>query len=213
MAVVKANAYGHGAVTVAKALTRAGADWLGVALTEEGIELRQAGLSIPILVMGGVLEPELEVLVAHGLTPVVYHPEMARCLESLAARSGKPIKIHVKVDTGMGRLGLAPDHAASLIQEIAQRGRLTVEGLMTHFAETDRLDPTFGQEQIGQFSRVLKDLGRLGISIPLSHLANSAAILYNPAAYFQMVRPGIALYGYAPDKEKLLPGQGFPLQG
>ncbi len=198
MAVVKANAYGHGAVSVASALARTGADWLGVASAEEGIELRQAGLSLPILVMGGILEPELEALAVYQLTPVVYHPEMIPLLEDTAARSGKPIKIHVKVDTGMGRLGLAPDIAASFIQEIAQRGRLTVEGLMTHFAEAELEDQTFVQEQIQKFRRVLKDLNNRGIKIPLSHLANSAAILHHPTAYFQMVRPGIALYGYAP---------------
>lgn len=198
MAVVKANAYGHGAVPVSSALARAGADWLGVASAEEGIELRQAGLSLPILVMGGLLEPELEALVAYQLTPVVCHPEMIPLLEDTTARSGKPMKIHVKVDTGMGRLGLSPDIAASFIQEIAQRGRLTVEGLMTHFAEADLEDQTFVQEQIQKFRRVLKDLNDRGIKIPLSHLANSAAILHHPTAYFQMVRPGIALYGYAP---------------
>ena len=198
MTVVKANAYGHGAVPVASALARAGADWLGVASVQEGIELRQAGLSLPILVMGGVLEQELEGLAVHQLTPVVYHPEMVPMLEDTAARSGKPIKIHVKVDTGMGRLGLSPDIAALFIQKIAQRGRLTVEGLMTHFAEADMKDQTFVQEQLQKFRRVLKDLHDLGIEIPLSHLANSAAILHHPTAHFQMVRPGIALYGYTP---------------
>jgi len=198
MAVVKANAYGHGAVSVTSALAHAGADWLGVASVEGGIELRQAGISLPILVMGGILEPELKELAAYRLTPVAYHPEIIPLLEDNAARSGKPMKIHVKVDTGMGRLGLSPDIAASFIQEIAQRGRLTVEGLMTHFAEADLEDQTFVQEQIQKFRRVLKDLNDRGIKIPLSHLANSAAVLHHPTAYFQMVRPGIALYGYAP---------------
>jgi alanine racemase len=198
MAVVKANAYGHGAVPVASALARAGADWLGVASTEEGVELRESGLSLPILVMGGILEPELELLVAHQLSPVVYHPETLSLLEDAAAKSGVPIKIHVKVDTGMGRLGLSPDIAASFIQQIVQRGRLIVQGLMTHFAEADLEDQSYIQEQILHFRRVLKDLDERGIKIPLCHLANSAAILYHPTVHFQMVRPGIALYGYAP---------------
>jgi alanine racemase len=198
MAIVKANAYGHGAVKAAAALARAGADWLGVASTEEGIELRRAGLSLPILVMGGTLKPEFEAFVAHRLTPVVYHSEMAPLLEETAARSGKPMKIHVKVDTGMGRLGLFPEDAASFIQEISRRGRLTVEGLMTHFAEADLEDQTSVQEQIQKFRRVLKDLDDRGIKIPLSHLANSAAIFNHSTSHFQMVRPGIALYGYAP---------------
>jgi alanine racemase len=198
MAVVKANAYGHGAVPVASALARAGADWLGVASTEEGVELRQGGLSLPILVMGGILESELEALAEWQLTPVVYHPETLSLLENSVARSRKLMKIHIEVDTGMGRLGLSPDIAASFIQQIAQRGRLIVDGLMTHFAEADSEDQSFVQEQIQKFRRVLKDLNDRGIEIPLCHLANSAAILHHPTVYFQMVRPGISLYGYAP---------------
>jgi len=198
MAIVKANAYGHGAVSVATALTRAGADWLGVASTEEGVELRQAGLSLPTLVMGGTLEPEFETLVAHRLTPVVYHSEMVPLLEKTAARMGKPIKIHVKVDTGMGRLGLLPEETAAFIQTISQRGRLVVEGLMTHFAEADLENRAFVEEQIQKFNRVLSDLDGRGIKIPLCHLANSAGIFNHSTSHFQMVRPGIALYGYAP---------------
>jgi alanine racemase len=99
-------------VPVASTLAKAGADWLGVASTEEGIELRESGLSLPILVMGGIFEPELEALVAHQLSPVVYHPETLSILEDAAAKSGRPIKIHVKVDTGMGRLGFSPDSSS-----------------------------------------------------------------------------------------------------
>jgi len=198
MAIVKANAYGHGAVSVATALTQAGADWLGVVSTEEGVELRQAGLLLPILVMGGTLEPEFETLLAYRLTPVVYNAELALLLEETAARAGKPMKIHVKVDTGMGRLGLPPEETAAFIQKISQRGQLTVEGLMTHFAEADLENQSFVREQIQKFHRVLKDLDDRGIKIPLSHLANSAALLNHSTSHFQMVRPGIALYGYAP---------------
>jgi alanine racemase len=148
--------------------------------------------------MGGTLEPEFETLLAYRLTPVVYHSELALLLEETAARAGKPMKIHVKVDTGMGRLGLPPEETAAFIQEISQRGRLTVEGLMTHFAEADLENQAFVREQIQKFHRVLKDLDDRGIKIPFSHLANSAALLNHSTSHFQMVRPGIALYGYSP---------------
>jgi len=198
LAVVKAQAYGHGAVSIARHLVDLGADMLGVALVEEGRELRQAGIDAPILVMGAVLPEQAEAILGWGLTPVVFTLSVVRALSSAAQRMNKQVSVHLKIDTGMGRIGLSPEDAPGFIQEIRQLEGIRIEGLMTHFADADLIDKQFASQQIDCFEILVNALNSKGISIPLRHAANSAAVLDFSRALFTMVRPGLMLYGYNP---------------
>lgn len=198
LAVVKAAAYGHGAVRVSRHLLGLGADMLGVALVEEGEELRDAGIDAPILVMGGIVPGQADSVVASGLTPVVFTRHLARALSISAEKSGAVVFVHVKIDTGMGRIGVHPDAAETFISELQGMKGIAVQGLMTHFADADLRDKQFASVQIGRFNALLDRLQGRDISIPLRHAANSAALLDYPSALFTMVRPGLMLYGYNP---------------
>jgi len=198
LAVVKAQAYGHGAISVSKHLLGLGADTLGVALVEEGRELREAGIDAPILVMGAVVPGQAEALVALRLTPVVFTQAMARSL-SIAARALKTqVPVHVKIDTGMGRVGIVPEAAPAFIKELQDLEGIMVQGLMTHFADADLRDKQFASLQMDRFGTLLRELDGRGAAIPLRHAANSAALLDYQQALFTMVRPGLMLYGYNP---------------
>ncbi len=198
LAVVKAQAYGHGAVRVAKHLLGLGADTLGVALVEEGRELREAGIDAPILVMGAVFPEQAEAIVSLRLTPVVFTQVVARALSHAAHASKTRIPVHVKIDTGMGRIGVAPEDAPGFIDELLALDGITVAGLMTHFADADLRDKRFAAKQMDRFEVLLKAIEAKGIALPLRHAANSAAVLDYGQALFTMVRPGIMLYGYNP---------------
>ena len=198
LAVVKAQAYGHGAINVSKHLLGLGADTLGVALVEEGRELREAGIDAPILVMGAVVPGQAEALVALRLTPVVFTPAMARALSNAARTQKTQVPVHVKIDTGMGRIGIAPEAAPAFIKELQDLEGIMVQGLMTHFAEADLRDKQFASLQMDRFGTLLKELDAQGAVIPLRHAANSAALLDYQQALFTMVRPGLMLYGYNP---------------
>lgn len=198
LAVVKAQAYGHGAIRVSKHLLGLGADTLGVALVEEGGELREAGIDAPILVMGAVVPGQAETLVALRLTPVVFTTATARALSAAARIRQTQIPVHVKIDTGMGRVGVAPETAPAFIEELMGLEGLVVQGLMTHFADADLQDKQFAAMQISRFEALLKELDARRITIPLRHAANSAAVLDYQQALFTMVRPGLMLYGYDP---------------
>ena len=198
LAVVKANAYGHGAVPVARRLLGAGASLLGVALVEEGRELRDAGIDAPVLVMGAVFPEQADALVAANLIPVVFDSSVARAVAAAARKRGSRAAVHVKIDTGMGRIGVSPEHAVGLVQEIRDLGNVDVQGLMTHFADADLRDKQFASLQMDRFEGLVRALEAKGISIPQCHAANSAAVLDYPRACFTMVRPGIMLYGYDP---------------
>jgi alanine racemase len=198
LAVVKAQAYGHGAVKVSKHLLGLGANTLGVALLEEGRELREAGIETPILVMGAVSPGQADALVSLRLTPVVYTLPVARALSDAARRSGTRAPVHVKIDTGMGRIGVAPEAAPDFIGELLALDGITVEGLMTHFADADLRDKQFASKQMDRFEALLKELDAKRILIPLRHAANSAALLDYRRALFTMVRPGLMMYGYNP---------------
>ncbi len=198
LAMVKAQAYGHGAVGVSRKLAELGADMLGVALVEEGMELRNNGIKLPILVMGPVFPDQATAVVKAGLTPVVVARPLAQALSAAAVRAGMTQKVHVKVDTGMGRLGLTPEDAAGFIAELAGLPGIMIEGVMTHFADADLRDKEFAARQIDRFERVLRDLEVRSIPVPLRHAANSAAVLEYDRALFTVVRPGIMLYGYNP---------------
>ena len=196
LAVVKAQAYGHGAVAVSRKLVELGVDMLGVALVEEGLELRSAGITTPVLVMGPVRREQAGVIVKARLTPVVFTTQMAEALAQAAA--GKRVPVHVKVDTGMGRIGLPPEDAVSFIRDVAAMPGLTVEGIMTHFADADLKDKQFASAQLDRFEHLVRSLDAAGIPVPLRHAANSAAVLEYDRALLTMVRPGLMLYGYDP---------------
>jgi len=198
LAVVKAQAYGHGAVRVSQHLLGLGADMLGVALVEEGRELRKAGIGAPVLVMGAVYPEQAEAIVRWDLTPLVYSRAGAVALANTARKMGKDVTVHVKVDTGMGRIGLPPEDAQSFIEEIVKLDGLRVQGIMTHFADADLRDKQFAERQMQRFEGLMNELEGKGISLPVRHAANSAAVLDYERALFTIVRPGLMLYGYSP---------------
>ena len=196
LAVVKANAYGHGAVRVSLALVEAGARRFGVATVAEGITLRDAGITTPILVLAGLAPEEVPRLVDYGLTPVLPDREAVETLARLAAGRATPLPVHLKIDTGMGRLGLAPQEARTLLRDWPSV--LQLEGLMSHlaFADTGDIDAT--EKQLARFRELLDWVKRAEIPVPIAHVAGTAGILRHPSSHFDMVRPGLMLYGYAP---------------
>jgi len=196
MAVVKANAYGHGVVEIAQALARKDIRRLAVASLDEGIALRQAGLSASIVVLGALFEEQVSDLVAHQLTPVVSDGCILPALAKAARSHPAPYPIHLKVETGMGRLGFSPEELFSLLDNPILRSPLQVEGMMTHLADADGADSAFTERQLGAFRTMLEQIRQCGITFPLVHTANSAAIVRFPEAHFSLVRPGIMLYGY-----------------
>ncbi len=198
LAVVKANAYGHGAVETAKALEQAGCSFFGVAMCEEGVELREAGIKSPIIVLGGVYPNQIRDAVEYGLTPVIFDIETARILDNLSAKTGKRVNIHIKVDTGMGRLGLLPYQVIPFFKTLKGLANLEVEGILSHFAEADEEDKEFSEEQLNVFLKIIKVVNELGFDPRLMHLANSAAIIGHVDSHFNLVRPGIMLYGAYP---------------
>jgi alanine racemase len=201
MAVVKANAYGHGAVPVARTALENGATRLAVNRALEGVELRQAGITAPVLILGYSLPSEAETVVRWDLTPTVTTVEGALALSSMSDRQGKVTSIHVKVDTGMGRFGLLPDEAVAFVRRIARLPGLKLAGLFTHFALADSADKTYTRRQFGLYMRLVEQLEGAGFAIPLKHVANSAATLDLPEMHLDMVRCGIALYGLRPSDE------------
>lgn len=197
-AVLKADGYGHGAKAVARTLERAGASGLCVALLEEGIELREAGIRSPILVMGGYYGRAWGELLRHDLTPVVFDVAHVEALADEVRFSGsEPIRLHVKVDTGMSRLGIQPSEIGRLGAALLHHSEVRLDGLMTHFACADT-DESFIDEQLDRFDDACRSLRNMGLSSRVRHAANSAAVLRSPRARLDLVRPGIALFGVEP---------------
>lgn len=196
LVVVKADGYGHSAKLVAPALVEAGADWLGVATIEEGIELRSVGISKPILVLAGSGRGDVEALREHRLSAALLDVDMAHDLASTA--KGWPIPVHIKIDSGMGRLGVRPEQLQQLLQTIQQLDCFRVEGVFSHFGNADRVDRAFSDSQVATFSSAVATIREMGLAPEWIHLANSAATIARPQAHFSMVRPGIVLYGVAP---------------
>lgn len=202
LGVVKANAYGHGAVPVARTLEALGADYLAVACLDEALELRRAGISAPILILG-VTPPEYAgVLAAQRLTQTVGDWETARALSAALSKSGERLTVHIKADTGMSRLGFLADegHLEEAAREIAGVGGLPglhCEGIYTHFAHADG-DEDYTMRQFTRFLRLVDRLGEEGVTFAIRHCAASAAVLHYPCTHLDMIRPGIALYGHAP---------------
>ena len=201
MAVVKANAYGHGALPVAKAALQAGAAWLAVNRVNEGIALREAGISARILVLGYCPPFQAADALRHRLTPTVTTLETARALADLAADLSRPFSVHLKIDTGMGRFGLLPDEVLPFARALQKMPSLHLEGIFSHFAVADEEDPAFTQRQLQTFNGVLNALQKAGVDIPLKHLANSAASMRFPDARFNLLRLGIAMYGLRPSAD------------
>jgi alanine racemase len=200
LAVVKADAYGHGAVPVARAALDAGASGLGVALVEEGIELRDAGVDAPILVLSEPVPDAADCVVARDLTPVVYTPAGIDALAKAVADRGehRRLGVHLKVDTGMHRVGCRPDHAVELASQVSDRPELELAGVCTHLAVADEPDHPYTQEQLAAFDAVLGDLSARGLPTGVVHACNTAGAIEWPAARFDLVRVGIGCYGIAP---------------
>ena len=205
MAVVKANAYGHGLIHAAKAALRGGATWLGVARIEEAVSLREAGLKCPILVVGYVPGELAELAINQDISMTIWSFEQLNTISSATKGVERLAKIHLKVDTGMSRLGVQHNEVQPLAEQVDNDTRVFFEGLFTHFARADEQDlsPTAHQEQV--FRTTLDSLAAKGIRPKLVHAANSAAALCRPGAYFNMVRPGIAIYGLHPSNACQLP--------
>jgi alanine racemase len=197
-AVVKANAYGHGAAKVSAAALAAGADFLGVAIPEEGAELRESGFRVPIFVMSLTLPEQTQFFLDYDLVATIATPEMARALAEAARRARRPAKVIVKIDTGMGRIGIRPDQALSFIEKNLALPELELKGVFTHFADADNQDKTHAQLQLEQFHAALNRIIAAGIPLPWISAANSAATLDLAHGHFNMVRPGIILYGLPP---------------
>jgi alanine racemase len=192
---VKADAYGHGAIPVSRTILAEGADMLGVATIEEAIELRDAGIHAPILILGCLFEDQIADVIEYGITPMVSSRSFAEELSRRALASGKRIKVHVKVDTGMGRVGIQSEDAVDFVLVISQLPGLEIEGIFTHFPSSDEEDLSFTRRQVADLEEIIRDIESAGVRIPIRHAASSAAILGIPDAYFNMVRPGIILYG------------------
>ena len=207
-AVVKADGYGHGAVPVAAAAVAGGATHLGVALAEEGRQLREAGIDVPVLILSEPPGEAMQLVVEDRLTPAIYTEggltsllqalKWAGPFSSRGADGLAPFPVHVKVDTGMHRVGASPEGAVELARAVAAHPQLNLEGLFTHFAVADEPGRSFTGQQLARFERVVAALTADGIRPPLLHAANSAGALAHPRSRYQMVRPGIAVYGLAP---------------
>lgn len=196
MGVVKANAYGHGAVETSRTLVRDGVTRLAVFSTEEGVALRKAGIAVPIVVLGPVFQEQFGDLFAHRLTPVVSDPAVLTALGQAAASREISHSIHLKIETGMGRLGLTEKELTALIRSSTFPLSLRLEGLMTHLADADGPDPDATEGQMSRFNRALNIVLEGGFRVPLIHVSNSGGAVRFRSTHFSLVRPGIMLYGY-----------------
>ncbi|MGB7844021.1 MAG: alanine racemase [Candidatus Acidiferrum sp.] len=208
LSIVKGNGYGHGGPEVSKALEKFGSDWFGVASAGEGMELRKGGVRKPILVLGGFWPGEESNLVEHNLTPAIHRCEQLALFEAVAAKSRKKhVTIHLKIDTGMNRLGIASGDMACFANQFAKCKHLQLTGTFTHLAASEVFtDTPTGRETAGQLERFFAAIDRLralGVSPGILHIANSAAIAARPESWADMVRPGAVLYGYHPGFDPL----------
>jgi alanine racemase len=198
LSMVKANGYGHGATAIATALAAEGSDAFGVATLEEGVELRQTSIKEPILVLAGAYAEQVDRFFDHRLTPVVYDVESLKQLDAVVHSSDRDLQVHLKVDTGMGRLGLLAAEVDSWLPTIKKLKALKIEGVFSHFSHAESVEGHYTREQLRIFREVIERLRSGGIEPSVVHLANSAATITLPAAYFDMVRPGLMLYGIYP---------------
>jgi len=199
MGIVKSDAYGHGLVEVSSALERNGVYSLGAAFLHEALELRENGISVPVVILCGIKSlEEAEASVEYNLTPVIYDLSSAALLADAAGKRSKVAGIQVKIDTGMGRLGIPYKDAVTFMKEILRFPQLSIEGLMSHLSSADEEDSAFTDSQIGNFRNAIDAARAAGMDLRLNTLANSAGIMAHRGSYFDMVRPGIMLYGGLP---------------
>lgn len=198
LAVVKANGYGHGDVESAKASLEGGASWLGVVLVDEGIRLREAGIDAPILLMHEPPPERASDVLRHALTPSVFTERGVAGLADASERAGKSVAVHLKIDTGLNRLGVPIARLSDFVATLAKEPRINIEGAFSHFAFADEPANPFIEQQLTRFADALELLAREGITPALTHIGNSAAALSRPDTHFDMVRVGIATYGLSP---------------
>ncbi len=201
LAVVKSEAYGHGLCLAARALREAGAERFAVATAREGMELRAAGIHGSIVVLGGVYPAEYDDVVRARLTPVVWEAEAGRALAARARAAGRVVALHVKVDTGMSRLGVTVAETPDLLRKLGRLDGVTLEGLLTHLCNAESVEGTETARQLAQFEQLVRELEQARLRPRAVHAANSAAALTAPSARFDMVRPGLALYGVYPSEQ------------
>ncbi len=199
MAVVKANAYGHGAVECARALEAVGADWFGVALVEEAVELRQAGIKQPVFCLGGFWRTQGELILEHDLIPALFRMDLAEELNERAKAANRTVKFHLKVDTGMGRLGVQISELTGFAQRLRTFDHLQLDGVMTHFADADSAESDHTEDQIRRFEDAVSVVRELGFQPVWFHLANSAGLHAYPQAHGNLARAGAAMYGLTRD--------------
>ncbi len=209
MAVVKANAYGHGIVEVARAVVGFGVDALGVAFPEEGIVLRQSGITAPVVVLAGIAQDQAVTCVDHDLEVAVHSFGIMRCVDEAAQHRKRIARVHLKIDTGMERIGVHAEEAVRFAKDAAASRHLEIVGILSHFATSDERDKTFAYRQLERFRKAIDEVKSAGVEIPLRHIANSGAILDLPDSCFDMVRPGISLYGVYPSNET---SESFPVR-
>jgi alanine racemase len=201
MPIVKANAYGHGLVEVARHLVGLGATSLGVAFLEEAVALREAGVTLPILVMGGILGDQIPLFLRHGLTLTASSIDKLRQIDEAAREMGVTAGVHLKIDTGMERIGVHYYSARGLLERATECRHVTVEGIYSHFANADAAELGSARLQLARFQDVIEWYDKQGIARPVRHIANSGAILQLPESHLDLVRPGILLYGVYPSSE------------
>jgi alanine racemase len=205
MAVIKANGYGHGVQAVARAAEEAGSEWVGVARIEEAVNLRHLGISTEIMVLGytpPVMVPEA---IHNNIHVAIYDKQMASTYQTYARSTGKRLKAHLKVETGMGRLGMLPQHAKEYLENQGDTPNIEIDGIFTHFARADEPTSDSPRKQLRIFNDLLEELAGKNLRPEVVHAANSAAIMNFPEAYFDLVRPGIAILGLAPSPGTPLP--------
>ena len=200
-AVVKANAYGHGAIAVSQCAIKVGADFLAVATVDEALELRNAGFTQPILILGLIPQTAAAEVVANDISQTVCDFDLAKAICNAAVNQNKIAKVHLKIETGMGRIGTAINEAVELATCISFMPNVEIEGIFSHFAAADEKDKSFVKEQLKIFNEVCEEIKNRGIDIKIRHIAESAAILEIPEAHFDMVRSGIITYGLYPSNE------------
>ena len=210
MAVVKADAYGHGAVPCARIAVASGADYLGAGVIEEGIELRKSGINTPILILGSIFANEVEDLVYYDLATILCNLPLAQALSKEGRKQNKIVSVHIKLDTGMNRLGVSPKYSTTLLGQIHNLPNLKIEGISTHFSSADNEDLSVTQVQIEKFRTTLAKLK----NVPIVHCANTSALFRIPESHFNMVRPGLILYGSlpSPSLNKVLSQKGNHFQ-
>ncbi len=202
MAVVKANAYGHGIEEVSKTALKAGAAFIGVSIPDEGVFLRKKGVNVPVLVLGGISGEQAEDVILYDLTQTVSSIECASILNDMARKYDKKVKVHIKLDTGMGRIGLKNnDDVKEFIKKTTAMTNLEIEGVFTHFALADHHDPKYTLKQLETFNSMLSYINELNINPRYVHAANSAAILRFKETHFNLIRGGISMYGYYPSND------------